>query len=92
MDAKKPKNLGLKELFENSDKAEFLEKLADVLASEGHRVVVIYGTRNKVGNGLNVRVVQSGFQYVFEELGFMQEGFEILEGLQEAEDPEDDDE
>jgi len=76
---KETSQMDLKKMMENSDKAELLEKLAEVLDTEGHRLVVITGIPNDAGTGLDMEISQSGFTYLFEELGYIQEGLDIAE-------------
>ena len=72
-------SMEIKKLLDNSAKADLLEKIADVLDTDGHRLVVIIGTPNTEDSNMTVMVYQSGFQYLFEELGFIREGHDIEE-------------
>jgi len=67
------------DILGNSDKAELVEKLADVLEVEGCKVVIIVGVPNKEKDGLDVEVWQTGHDYRYEEWGFIQEGSSIVE-------------
>lgn len=79
-------NVEIKKLLDDSAKAELLEKIADVLDTDGHRLVVITGTPGTENSSMAVTVYQSGFQYLFEELGFIREGHDIEEDRSEDED------
>lgn len=67
------------DILDNSDKAELIEKLSNVLDVEGCKVVVILGVPNAKTSDLDVEVWQTGNTYRFEELGFIQEGASIVE-------------
>ena len=79
-------NMEIKKLLDDSAKAELLEKIADVLDTEGHRLVIIAGTPNTEDSNMTVMVYQSGFQYLFEELGFIREGHDVEEDRTDDED------
>ncbi len=67
------------DILTNSNKAELIEKLSAVLEVEGSKVVIITGVPNKEKKGLDVEVWQTGHDYSYEELGFIQEGLNIIE-------------
>ena len=69
----------IEDIFEDSAKAEFMEKLGKILDTEGCKMVVITGVPSKVRKGLEVEVWQTGSTYRYEELGFIQEGYNIVE-------------
>ncbi len=71
----------IEEILKNSDKGVVLEQLADILESEGHKVVIIMGKPRE--DDLDIEVIQFGFKYRFEELGFIQEGQNIVEDCKE---------
>jgi len=73
------KNFGkIEDIIENSAKGEFLEKLSQILDTEGCKVVVISGVPNEKRDGLDMEVWQTGNTYRYEELGFIQEGYNIV--------------
>ena len=69
----------IQKILDGSDKAEILEKIADALDTEGHKLVLIIGLPSEDGNKLEMEITQSGFLYLFEELGFMREGHDMAE-------------
>ena len=69
----------LKDILDNSDKAEILEVLSEVLEVKGCRVAIITGVP-KADGGLDITVNQVGHKYMYELLGFLHEGMDILEG------------
>ena len=68
----------IKDIFENSDKAEFIEKISVALDTKDSKMVVMVSIPN--GNGdLDMNVWQFGFHYLYEEYGFIREGAKILD-------------
>lgn len=84
----KKKIMRVEDLLEDSHKAEILELLGDTLGIEGAKVVIITGIPNEETGNLSMTVQQSGFTYVFEQLGFIQEGFDIVEDSTTRDDEE----
>ncbi len=74
----------IEDILNNSDKAEFLEKLSNQLDIDGCRIVVITGIPNKEKHCLDVEVWQTGFDYLFEEHGFILTGLDIVEGYNDG--------
>ncbi len=72
----------IEDFLESNDKAELIERISDVLNTDGCRVLVITGVPNDK-KGLDIVVRQHGHKYCFEVMGFMKEGFEILEQMGE---------
>lgn len=68
----------IKDIFENSDKAEFIEKISVALDTEGCKMVVIFGIPNEHGN-LDMDVWQFGHCYLYEEAGFIHEALNIID-------------
>ena len=73
------KDKNIKDLLEDSDKAESLEKLSNILDTKRCKVVIITGVPDEDDNHLTMEVTQFGFRYIFEALGFIQEGYTIFE-------------
>ncbi len=69
----------VRDILDNSDKAELLEKLSEILDTPGSKMVVITGVPNMETGGLFVEVFQTGHQYRYEEWGFIMEGATIVE-------------
>lgn len=63
---------------EIGEKAETIERLSEVLAIEGSKVVIVMGVPNDSG-GLDLEIQQYGHQYRHELYGFMREGIEIVD-------------
>jgi len=72
----------IEDILDNSDKAELIEQLSNVLNEEGCKVVIITGVPNAKTGGLYIEVWQTGHKYRYEEWGFIQEGLTLVENLE----------
>ena len=70
----------IQEIMDSSSKAELCEKLADVLSVEGSKVAIITGLPNDV-KGLDIRILQYGFKYDYELMGFIGIAQDVADGL-----------
>ena len=69
----------VRDILDNSDKAELLEKLSEILDTLGSKMVIITGVPSTETGGLYVEVFQTGHQYRYEEWGFIMEGATIVD-------------
>ena len=76
MDGKK--DLSIEKINEDSDKAEIVEELTEVLKTEGPRVVIAWGLPNQ-DDGIDIHIRQYGFKYLYEIYGFMREASIIVD-------------
>lgn len=72
------KSASIESLLDNSNKADIIEKIGEVLEREGCKLVLITGVPNE-RKGLDIEIKQSGLTYLFEQVGFMLEALDIVE-------------
>lgn len=65
------KDMEIKEILDNSDKAELLERVAEALETEGSKVVVILGIPDAETDILEMAILQRGHHYSYELTGFI---------------------
>lgn len=76
----------VKDILEDSAKGELVEKFAEALDTKDARVVLILGIPQEDPARLEIVVWQTGHTYRYEQLGFIQSAYDMVQDYDAADD------